>query len=427
VRVTLVTLGTRGDAQPMVALGAELQRRGHDVVLGLSRGSEELGRRAGLTVLPVGPDPHLWLQTNDVLGLVAKGKTLAVANGLMAGLHDLAAVIDDEVLAACEGADVVVSGFLAEGRAAVIAEHFGVPLVLVHTVPARRTDAVPFPALPAPPLGFPGLNYLVWTAGERAHWYKVKPELNVLRRRLGLATTRKPTARRCADQGALELQAYSPALVPGHERWPSRRPVIGALELGAEERHRLGEDPLAADLDAWLADGEPPAYFGFGSMSVPGPQRVLDMVARVSTSLGMRAVVSAGPGGFASSHASSRDLRVVVGAVNHHELLPRCRLAMHHGGAGTTAAVARAGIPSMVCSFMMDQQFWGNQVRRLGVGTHVAFRKLDDKMLHGHLSRLLAPGFAERARRLGDVVRSESPVAPRAADLIEKAVAASRA
>ncbi len=417
MRVALVTLGTRGDTQPMVALGAELARRGHDVVVGLSRGGEELGRRAGLSVLPVGPDPYVWLQTDDVLRLVARGKALAVANGLMAGLHPYAAEIDDEVLAACEGADVLVSGFLAEGRAAVVAEHLGAPLVLVHTVPARRTDAIPFPPVAAP--SFPGVNYLVWAAGEQAYWHRVKPEINLLRRRLGLATTRKPTARRSADQGALELQAYSPALVPGLERWPSRRPVIGALELGAEERRRLGEGPLPADLDAWLADGEPPAYFGFGSMSLPDPQRALDMVGRVSTSLGMRAVVS-GPGGFASAHASSGDLRV-VGAVNHHELLPRCRLAVHHGGAGTTAAVARAGIPSVVCSFMMDQQFWGNQVRRLGVGTHVAFHKLDDKTLHGHLSRLLAPGFADRARRLGDVVRSEPPAVPLAADLIEKA------
>ena len=401
----------------MVALGAELARRGHDVVVGLSRGSEELGRRAGLTVLPVGPDPYLWLQTDDVLGLVARGKALAVANGLMAGLHPYAAEIDSEVLAACEGADVVVSGFLAEGRAAVVAEHLGAPLVLVHTVPARRTDAIPFPPVAAPSV--PGVNYLVWAAGEQAYWHKVKPEINLLRRRLGLATTRKPTARRSADQGALELQAYSPALVPGLERWPGRRPVIGALELGAEERRRLGEGPLPADLDAWLADGEPPAYFGFGSMSLPDPQRALDMVARASTSLGMRAVVSTGPGGFASARASSPDLWV-VGSVNHHELLLRCRLAVHHGGAGTTAAVARAGIPSMVCSFMMDQRFWGNQVRRLGVGTHLAFFKLDDKTLLDHLNRLLATDFAERAARLGAMVRSEPPAVPRAADLIEK-------
>ena len=173
--------------------------------------------------------------------LVARGKALAVANGLMAGLHPYAAEIDDEVLAACQGADVVVSGFLAEGRAAVVAEHLGAPLVLVHTVPARRTDAIPFPPVAAP--SFPGVNYLVWAAGEQAYWHRVKPEINLLRRRLGLATTRKPTARRSADQGALELQAYSPALVPGLERWPSRRPVIGALELGAEERRRLGEGP----------------------------------------------------------------------------------------------------------------------------------------------------------------------------------------
>ena len=176
----------------------------------------------------------------------------------------------------------------AEGRAAVVAEHLGVPLVLVHTVPGApdRCCAVPGAAGTTPRLSrseLPGLD------GRRTS-PSVQGEARAKRlaTTTGLATTRKPTARRCADQGALELQAYSPALVPGHGRWPSRRPVIGALELGAEERHRLGER-LAADLDAWLADGEAPAYFGFGSMSVPGPQRVLDMVARVSASLGMRA------------------------------------------------------------------------------------------------------------------------------------------
>ena len=150
MRVALVTLGTRGDTQPMVALGAELARRGHDVVVGLSRGGEELGRRAGLTVLPVGPTRTCGSRPTMCSRLVARGKALAVANGLMAGLHPYAAEIDDEVLAACEGADVLVSGFLAEGRAAVVAEHLGVPLVLVHTVPARRTDAIPFPPVAAP-------------------------------------------------------------------------------------------------------------------------------------------------------------------------------------------------------------------------------------------------------------------------------------
>ena len=165
---------------------------------------------------------------------------MAVANGLMAGLHPYAAEIDDEVLAVCEGADVLVSGFLAEGRAAVVAEHLGVPLSW--STPSRHGGPMPYPSRQSR-TSFPGVNYLVWAAGEQAYWHRVKPEINLLRRRLGLATTRKPTARRSADQGALELQAYSPALVPGLERWPSRRPVIGALELGAEERRRLGEGP----------------------------------------------------------------------------------------------------------------------------------------------------------------------------------------
>ena len=242
---------------------------------------------------------------------------MAVANGLMAGLRPYAAEIDNEVLEACQGADVVVSGFLAEGRAAVVAEHLEVPLVLVHTVPARRTDAIPFPPVRGtelPRYQLPGLGGR--RTGLLAHGEAGDKPAEATSRPGNDAQANGPAKRR---PGRAELQAYSPALVPGLERWPSRRPVIGALELGAEERRRLGEGPLPADLDAWLADGEPPAYFGFGSMSLPDPQRALDMVGRVSTSLGMRAVVS-GPGGFASAHASSRDLRV-VGAVNHPELL----------------------------------------------------------------------------------------------------------
>lgn len=161
-------------------------------------------------------------------------------------------------------------------------------------------------------------------------------------------------------------------------------------------------------------------------MPVLDPAAAIAMVSRVTERLGVRALVSAGWGRLAADTAPEGAVGAHVhgvGALDHEAVLPRCRAAVHHGGAGTTAAALGAGLPSVVCSVFADQPFWGARLERLGVGAHVRFASLDERTLTSALGRMLASGVATRATDLGGRLRAEPPAAGRAADLVEAAAA----
>lgn len=111
----------------------------------------------------------------------------------------------------------------------------------------------------------------------------------------------------------------------------------------------------------------------------------------------------------------------VAGTLDHDTVLPRCRLAVHHGGAGTTAASIGAGLPTVVCSVAIDQPFWGRQVARPGVGRTLRFTAMNAQSLVRAAVPLLAGAYRERAGRLGARLRAEDAVGA-AADLVERAV-----
>jgi sterol 3beta-glucosyltransferase len=109
----------------------------------------------------------------------------------------------------------------------------------------------------------------------------------------------------------------------------------------------------------------------------------------------------------------------VVGAVDHDRLFPQCAAVVHHGGAGSTTTSLRAGRPTMVCSVIVDQPWWGEHMRRLGVGTHVPFRKLDRQTLKAGLRTLLDPEVGARARSLGAAIQAEGDGLPEADRLFD--------
>jgi sterol 3beta-glucosyltransferase len=419
MRVSLVTAGTRGDVQPMVVLGAELRRRGHDVTLGVPPNLVPFASRAGFAALPVGPDSQAFMESPEGQGWLASGNVSVFMKALGKVAHDNAVQTRGEILRVTEGADVIVSGILTEDLADAIAEAHGIPLIPLHSAPARRTSA--YPAFLVTTRQLPGpLNRLTGMLFDRVWWKTNAADVNVLRQQLGLAPASTPFALRAAAAGTLELQAYSAVLAPGIRDYGPNRPLIGFLTPSDEERRLLGETGLDADLEAWVASGDPPAYFGFGSMPVRDPEATLAMIESVTERLGLRALVSAGWSRLA--HAAGERVRV-VGALNHDAVMPRCCLAVHHGGAGTTAAGVAAGIPTLVCSVFADQPFWGERLAALGAGAHMRYAALTAATLETSLRRLLEPEVARRAKELGTALRAEGNAGTQAADLVEARVA----
>jgi sterol 3beta-glucosyltransferase len=434
VRHVLALVGSRGDVQPALAVGLELRRRGHEVVTGVAPNLVPLAERLGLDPVPLGIDSAALLGSDlvrrDMRSAHPVRRVRALRAVAAAGWDELRtgllALLDD-----VGGADTVVTGLLGQEVAAAVAERRGLRMAALHYCPVRANRTVS----PVSGVRGPGATQAVWALGERVRWGLTRRAENVQRGELGLGATRVHLPTRLRDAGAVEVQAYDPALVPGlADEWGPRRPLTGFLALDDDARARLGEAGsgsgagLDAGLEAWLDAGDPPVYVGFGSMPVADPSALLAAVDAACAELGVRALVSAGWNDFSAADGAGvadgsgpEEKRVrVVGAVDHAAVLPRCRAAVHHGGAGTTGAVLRAGLPAVVGWYSADQPMWGELLRGAGVGVARRASTLTRPgVLAGALAEVLDEATAARAAELGSRIVPADRAVAAAADAID--------
>ncbi|WP_063915537.1 glycosyltransferase [Nocardia salmonicida] len=411
-RFLLAFNGTRGDIQPAVVIGAELGRRGHDVVVGAPPNLCGFVAAAGLSAEPFGYDTQAHMNSDVVRTRMRTGGPRQRWQAFTE-IRDLGwsqAISDMSALGA--GADAILTGFVTEQIAAPFAESVGAACISVHHAPIRPNSAVS--PVPAAVSGLPpALNRASWWLTDTAMWLLTRDRQNALRRELGVDGT---VARSPRDR--LEIQAYDPLLCPELvAEWSDDRPFVGFLGLSGEQRRRIAADTADAELLDWVRTGTEPVYFGFGSMPVPDPAAVVGAIVTACDRLGVRALISTGWADLAPSDAEN--VRV-VGALDHEQILPLCRVAVHHGGAGTTAAAMRAGIPSLVCWVGSDQPFWGARCVRHGVGASTRLKGLTAETLVAELTTVLAPDCARRAEEIaGELITPEQAVL-RCADLIEE-------
>jgi UDP:flavonoid glycosyltransferase YjiC (YdhE family) len=179
------------------------------------------------------------------------------------------------------------------------------------------------------------------------------------------------------------------------------------------------ESPTDADEEvaSWIAAGTPPIFFGFGSISIESPADTLAMIGGACAQLGERALVSSGGTDF--SHVPHFEHVKVVGTVNAAATFPACRAVVHHGGAGTTTAGLRAGVPTLILWTQPDQPIWGAQLKRLKVGSGRRFSTTTEKSLVAALRRILAPQYVTRAREIATRMTKPAESVAAAADLLE--------
>ena len=412
MKFALACYGTRGDVEPSVAVGRELLRRGHDVCMAVPPDLVSFAEAAGLARVAYGPElqaflhedflRNFWTQVfcNPIRSLRELWEPIARYWGeTSATLTSLA-----------DGADLLSTGLNFEQAAANVAEYYDIPLIALHHFPMRANGQL-VPSLPSP---------LVRSAGTLTEWlfwrstHKVE---DTQRRELGLPKATGPSPRRIAERKSLEIQAYDEFCFPGlaaeWAKWDGRRPFIGTLTM---ELTTDADDEVAS----WSAAGTPPICFATGSIPVESPADTVEMISAACAQLGERALVCFGGTDF--SHLPHFDHVKVVGPVNYAATFPACRAVVHHGGSGTTAASLRAGIPTLILWSSADQPYWGNQLKRLKVGTARRFSTTTRESLVADLRRILAPQYAIRARELAPRMTTPAKSVAKAADLFEDAV-----
>lgn len=414
MHIALICLDTRGGIQPYVALGKGFLAAGHKVTV-LAPGSFGAFIWAqGMKFVPLTGDPKELLLDARHAGVAEKGFT-ATHTLLVTMIRKNIPEWGETILSECAGCDLLVGSVLGSLIGPTVAERLGIPFIQAHVQPWTPSGALQ-------PMIAPGLMSVApgWVrrmgheAFRQLFWLPVKDAVRDLRRKLlldpdpGLA----PLGR--AAPGQPMLYGFSEVLIPRPPDWPKDAEVTGYWFLDLAQ----GWTPPEA-LARFLDDGPPPICVGFGSMSSADAAATTRLVLEAVEGAGVRAILLAGWGGLKTE--SMPEGVIALDSAPHDWLLPKCSVSVHHGGAGTTGASLRAGIPSVIVPFTADQPFWARCVVKRGLGLAAPPRRaLTSTALRQQISSALGDeGLRERARLGGIAIRGENGVG-RAVGRIEK-------
>jgi UDP:flavonoid glycosyltransferase YjiC (YdhE family) len=417
---TLACYGSRGEVEPGIVVGRELQRRGHEVRIGVPPDLVGFAEAAGFAAIAYGPEAQPIMDAHRdywtcFFGTPWKLKELdRLGREIGEPFAQSWGETSKTLMALAEGSDLIFTSLTFEQLAANVAEYYDIPLATLHWFPTRVNGQV-LPYLPTP------LSRSAMTLYERMSWGgAVKEAEEEQRRELGLPPAAARPAQRMSERGSLEIQAYDEVCFPGlaaewaewNGRRPSLRPFVGTLTMELTTH-------ADAEVESWIASGAPPIFFGFGSMPVESPADTVAMIAAACTRLGERALIGSGSGWSAAGDLPRFEHVKVVGNVNFAAIFPACRAVVHHGGSSTTPIGLRAGVPTLILSTDFNQTLWGAAVKRLKVGAARRFSATTEESLVKDLRTILDPKYVARTRAIATRITGPAESAAATADLVE--------
>ncbi|KAF0645288.1 hypothetical protein FPSE5266_00805 [Fusarium pseudograminearum] len=439
LNVVVQIVGSRGDVQPFVALAKVLKDTyGHRVRIATHPTFRTFVEENGLEFFNIGGDPA------ELMAFMVKHP------GLMPGFDAITSGEItkrrkgiEEILMGCwrsciEGGDglgpapkphasnapldvSLVSGnsgqepFVADAIIANppsfahvhIAEKLGIPVHMMFTMPWSPTRAFPHPLANIQSSNTDDVmtNYMSYTLVEMMTWQGLGDVINRFRKK---ALDLPPLSLIWAPGLLSRLKiswtyCWSPALIPKPNDWGRHIDISGFYFLNLASSYT--PDP---ELAAFLRDGPPPVYIGFGSIVVDDPNAMTEMIFEAVRLSGVRALVSKGWGGLGADDLGKPDGVYMLGNVPHDWLFEHVSCVVHHGGAGTTAAGIKAGKPTLVVPFFGDQPFWGAMIARAKAGPDpIPYKQLTAEKLAEAIKFCVKPETLEQAKAMGQKIREE--------------------
>jgi sterol 3beta-glucosyltransferase len=404
MRILIVAVGAYGDVAPMVAVGARLATEGHDVAVAAYELYADTITGAGMEFRPLYGDPR-------AMGESAEGQDWQRGGaGPLAALRLLRTVATDMrrtnegILGAARlGADLMLLSPSAIAGYPV-AQALGIPSMGLYLQPQHATGDFP-------PMAFSGVTWLGrW--GNRAALRLVRagssPLFSGMLKQIAAAAGQPPLS-----LGGLYRQqdrrrwpvfyGFSPVVVPRPVEWRAGVDIAGYWWPARP----AGWQP-PTDLVAFLNDGPAPVFFGFGSMGSAQAGPLAAVIGPALTRAGLRGVVQSGWAGL----EVNGDNVITVDYVPHDWLFPRMAAVVHHGGAGTTGAGLRAGVPAIAVPMIVDQPFWASRLTALGVSpAAIPVKRLTVERLAAALTEAVSdPTYRENSAKIAATLAAEDGI-----------------
>ncbi|KAH8104667.1 glycosyltransferase family 1 protein [Cristinia sonorae] len=403
-----LTIGSRGDVQPYIALSLGLKKAGHEVMIITHEEYKGWVESFGIEHRTAGGDP----------GMLMK---LSVDNKMFSpqffkeSISNYRKWLDALLLDAweqCKGAQVLLESPYAMAGVH-IAEALGIPYFRVCTMPWTKTTQFPHPFI-SPPVETPKFNSMSYVLFDNVFWAATSTQINRWRtEHLHIPAT---DMSHLAQSKIPMIYNFSPSVVPKPLDWNDTRIETGYWFLDNSEGLSWTPPPsLVEFMDRARADGKPLVYIGFGSITVPNPNAVTEKICQAVVKSDVRAIVSKGwSARMAKDSEKQKEVEMpkecyAIDKIPHDWLFPKIDAALHHGGAGTTSASLRAGIPTLIKPWFGDQFFWASRVHKLGAGMRVPSLRVND--LAVALTRATSDRIMkEKAMLVGERIRSEDGV-----------------
>ncbi|RDW64603.1 hypothetical protein BP6252_10254 [Coleophoma cylindrospora] len=415
LNIVIQVVGSRGDVQPFIAVGNELQKHGHRVRLATHNVFENFVKESGLEFYPIGGDP------SELMAYMVKNPGLIPSmKSLRAGDIQTKRKMITEMLDGCWESCIepdVVTGIPFTADAIIAnppsfahvhcAQALGCPVHLMFTMPWSSTRAFPHPladlksSSEKTDVNSGKSNYLSYMIFEWLAWQGLGDIINKWRRDIDLEPVPVTEGPSLAETLKVPFTyCWSPALVPKPLDWPSY----------------IGKDPPAynppEDLDTFLRGGPMPIYIGFGSIVIDDPEKLTNMILEAVRRTGVRAIISRGWSKLGGTRENEIGSDVFfLGDCPHEWLFQHVAAVIHHGGAGTTACGLLNARPTTIVPFFGDQPFWGKMVATAGAGpSPIAHKILNEENLVQAIEYCLTPQASRAAQQIAEKMRTENGV-----------------
>ena len=402
LRITCLTIGSRGDVQPYIALCKGLIAEGHKPRIATHVEFQDWIESHGIDFAPVDGDPAELMRICVENGMFTYS-FLKEASSKFRGWIDLLLTSGWQ---ACQDSDILIESPSAMGGIH-IAEALGIPYFRAFSMPWTRTRAYPHAfAVPEHKMGG-AYNYITYVMFDNVFWKAIAGQVNRWRKKeLGLQAT---NLEKMQPNKVPFLYNFSPSVVIPPLDYSDWIRVTGYWFLD-EGTNWTPPKELSDFIDKARADGKKLVYVGFGSIVVQDSAALTNTIIKSVLKADVRCILSKGwsdrldKKGAQEVEAPLPPEILQIKSAPHDWLFARIDAAAHHGGAGTTGASLRAGLPTIIKPFFGDQYFFGSRVEDLGVG--IFLRKLNVSVFSralweaSHSERMIV-----KAKVLGEAIR----------------------
>lgn len=405
MNIGIYTYGTRGDVQPYIALALGLTANGHKVTIAAPENFKAFVEGFGLPFHPLYGNAEEMMNSPEGQSVLKTENTIKLMKYFFKVLHTIRQPLRESYLNSISKVDFIIANSATLPIVSAIADKQHKKMALTYFMP----PVVPTREFPLSDFDFFNAgwyNKLTYHIAHRFYWKFVKEETNEFRRQLGLPVLTQNLITHIGMQNPLDLYCISQSLIPQPKDWEANHKITGFLTVPAQQRQGHFLDVVPPALNNWLCQGNKPVYIGFGSNGIGNSKKITHIITHLLNNTNNRILLCTGWAVYDNLPVHKN--LFVTKYVNHEVVLPKCKVGIFHGGAGTLATMLRNKLPVIIVSFYTDQPAWGKIVERMRLGVHIPVKKLTSQKLMNAIEVCQLNDVIENVALAGEKISAEN-------------------